>query len=1047
MIAQLLAVVMVVSILPAAGIVAFAENADGNLTIGNDDPAGTVYTVNGPEDWATVAEASSSGIFFNGKTVRLGNDISGVTTTLFSSFAGTFDGNGKTVSDSAVSGSALIANVAFYNAKIKNVTLSNVTVNANTVYAGSLVGEVIYSAITSDTQVEISNITLNNVTVSSSAAGSEAVGGLVGYMNPNKDCVIDGIAATNLKVSANIGVGGSGGLIGYYAPSDSNTLTVKNVKVEGLDMDTTFQQTELADKSSPSKAILGTMGVGGIIGLYVANAASGLNITDVMLDGYIDTARPTSTCEGSTAGLIGFVTEKGAMAYSDFDNYAGNITIKRVEMLVDVVSSVLYNGGTAALIGNYGQQAGGDWETYRKDLYAEGAVLDIEDVYVGGNVTGSAWAGGVMGYASFTDSTVNVNNVVFAGSITNPTAAAQAALIITRGNRLGMKVTVKNCSAVNTALPLTHDMGNMGSRTADMGGYTDPTITINGIGYMLDGSVSGLGRYSSLQRDAIITVTTAEAKMMVQYTDAGFIKKVDGHLAGDYEQHTGVYPGRYSDSVYDIRFITVSHVDNIDNYTVSIMAKTADGTFAFDNLVCKAYESLVGYNGMDTYNYTPAQFGGRRFAAVLLQQIPSGVDYGFEVTVSYVTQSGVEMADVNTLYVTADGKFGSTPISFTKLLGAELSEYRIVYPENGSYTDKVLAAMLSEKIKELTGITLDVASDSETAHEREILCGNTNRKTEESLDAYGYSVTGDGEYVLLSYGSYEAFDGILDSVERWFGKNALNISGRIPEDNNIVKNSGEIRVMTSNVLFGTDTSLGLEYDARAALLSDIYLEYKPDFIGLQEAATANNMGDAIKDNLSSEYSYISPGVNGMLPILYRKDEWKISTKTVVMFWEQEITGTETFDDSWCWGYNWVMFERTSDSSEKVIVMNLHFHPDIDDYRDSRTYDMNAFNTEIKNLQLKYKGVPIVITGDYNTTVTHTRCEGLEDGWAEDIIDDLSIQCGALLTEDSRDTQKTSIDHICVTYEQVDVIRHRRVYYEAMKNSSDHTPYFVDIVLK
>ena len=188
------------------------------------------------------------------------------------------------------------------------------------------------------------------------------------------------------------------------------------------------------------------------------------------------------------------------------------------------------------------------------------------------------------------------------------------------------------------------------------------------------------------------------------------------------------------------------------------------------------------------------------------------------------------------------------------------------------------------------------------------------------------------------------------------------------------------------------------------------------------------------------------GVNDQLPILYRKDEWKISTQTVI-FWQSEIKGTKTFDGGWCWGYNWVMFESTSDSNEKVIVMNLHFHPDIEDYRDSRTADMDAFNKAIKDLQSKYAGVPIVITGDYNTTVTHTRCEGLEDGWTEDIISDLSIQCSSLLTEDNNDKQGIAVDHICVSYEQADVVRHRKIYYEAMKKSSDHTPYFADVTLK
>ena len=530
---------------------------------------------------------------------------------------------------------------------ITDCSMTNVSVSGND-WVGGAVGYV-----NSTTVFTVNGLAMNNVNVVTVKNGDNGVGGLVGFMASGKNGTIEGVTATGLKVQANIGKGGNGGLIGWYKPAATDTLTIKNINIAGLDMDTTFQKWAIADSTSVANATRGTMGVGGIIGLYEANGASGLNITDVKIDGNIDTARPTSTCEGSTAGLIGFVTETSAMAYTDFDNYAGNITINRVEMLVDVVSNILYNGGTAALIGNYGQLTQGDWDSVRKDLYAANAVLDIEDVYIGGNVTGSAYAGGVIGYASFSGSTVNVNNVVFAGIISNPQYASQAALIITRGNRLGMNVTVKNCSATNAAIPLTHDMGNMGGKVA-YNSYTAPTIIINGIEYTLNDNT----RKDSLQRDAIITVTADEAAKMVQYTEAGFIKEVDGHLAGDYEQHTAVYDGKF-----DIRFITVAHIDNTTGYTVSIKAKTADGTFAFDNLVCEAYDSLIAYdNGLAAYSHAAADFGGRKFIAVVLQEIPAGAAYEFEVTVSYTTASGVVMSDVNTLYVTADGAFSSTPV-------------------------------------------------------------------------------------------------------------------------------------------------------------------------------------------------------------------------------------------------------------------------------------------------------------------------------------------------------------------------------------------------
>ena len=64
------------------------------------------------------------------------------------------------------------------------------------------------------------------------------------------------------------------------------------------------------------------------------------------------------------------------------------------------------------------------------------------------------------------------------------------------------------------------------------------------------------------------------------------------------------------------------------------------------------------------------------------------------------------------------------------------------------------------------------------------------------------------------------------------------------------KSADEIRVMTSNVLFWDADNAQLPYAQRAALLSDLYLDFKPDFIGLQEAQYG--IGDNIRDAVASE---------------------------------------------------------------------------------------------------------------------------------------------------------------------------------------------------
>ena len=395
-----------------------------------------------------------------------------------------------------------------------------------------------------------------------------------------------------------------------------------------------------------------------------------------------------------------------------------------------------------------------------------------------------------------------------------------------------------------------------------------------------------------------------------------------------------------------------------------------------------------------------------------------------------------------TFVIPASSMFVYNPsyqVSDPVLLSAHISDYSIVYSSD-SIVGKLLAELLSDDIALLCGFKLDVISDKNAAGEREILCGNTNRRTQESLDSYSYAITDDGTRLCLDFGSTAAFDGIRYSLREAFGKTSLNIGGRTGEKLSISKNSGEIRIMTSNVLFSTDTSTGLSWRDRAALLSDLYLDFKPDFIGLQEAA--GNIGDAIKKNVSSEYTMVSQSSNRHTPILYRTDAWRIATDEL----GAEIKGTQMFANNWCWGYEWVMFESITDPDVRVIVMNLHFHPDMEEYRASRETDIDLFNAEVRRLESEYQDVALFVTGDYNTGSSHTRVD-LEDGWDEDITVGTKIECGAQLTTDTDDGQGIAIDHICVSYELADVIRHRGVSYETMKKSSDHIPYFVDVTLK
>ena len=369
------------------------------------------------------------------------------------------------------------------------------------------------------------------------------------------------------------------------------------------------------------------------------------------------------------------------------------------------------------------------------------------------------------------------------------------------------------------------------------------------------------------------------------------------------------------------------------------------------------------------------------------------------------------------------------------ILSAHISEYQIVIPKNGGYLAEYQAQLISKRLAEDTGFILNIVTDDHSAKDREIILGNTSRKSLSMPDdPYAYSLKGEGGNLYLSFGSGNAFSGIIDNLKNLFCTADIDISGTVDKSACIERSSDEIRIMTSNVL---DTKTEHSYALRTEIFVDLYLTYMPDFIGLQEAS---NFKKALSEKMSAYYTLIDQ--NGHhIPILYRKDIWKPSVNED----DEVIKSFERFGNMW--GYEWVMFERIDDPTVKVIVMNLHFHNGNAMWSDLREGEMAKVNAEVKRLEALYSDIPMFVTGDYNThQKSAPTADGRKDTFA-DIIDGTKLQTGAALTEDRTSDWEYVIDNICTNSELVDVVRHKTVNYTVMQISSDHRPYFIDVKLK
>ena len=254
----------------------------------------------------------------------------------------------------------------------------------------------------------------------------------------------------------------------------------------------------------------------------------------------------------------------------------------------------------------------------------------------------------------------------------------------------------------------------------------------------------------------------------------------------------------------------------------------------------------------------------------------------------------------------------------------------------------------------------------------------------------------------------------------------------------------DVRVMSSNVLFGKWEKVpeGLTAEERATILTEYYLRYKPDLLGLQEMDPS--IYDLIVERLKDEYAVPETEIKGpciFTPTLYRKADW-----------EPLKTGFHRFRRGWCWQYHWCLYQSKKDPDTRVIHIKFHYPPSEMPYVESRCEAVVELNTEIRRLIAEYPQTPIFLSGDYNVSVGMAEYYGT-------FARDVKMQSGMLLTDDNDGYEvgwhpvgelptfsAKAIDHISVTEETVRVKRHRKIRDDLILFGSDHYPIFLDVEL-
>ncbi len=340
-------------------------------------------------------------------------------------FKGTFDGNGKTISNLKIDTTNLSLVETYCiglfgvvdGGTVKNLTLKNVDVKAeNCEQVGALVG------------LAINNATIKNVTVGSSDSGESSsvtgggAGGIVGRITESgtiSDCAN--------YATVNGGTEGAGGIVlkAYYN-TKNETIYITNCKnygnvtgtsqcvggiagfVVSTEINSCYNKGTVSGKGYGAVAgIVGeirnkgsvknsgntgtvsiadnavTSGLGGIVGWIRYNSASGTNYSPVEISGNTNSGSITGTSTTGVGGIVGLL-------------YDAAVITKNTNSTTEISAANM----TAGIVGAYQNFTEGEQRTssepyYQEKGYAVSTISENESVILtrteGKNVTDVAW--------------------------------------------------------------------------------------------------------------------------------------------------------------------------------------------------------------------------------------------------------------------------------------------------------------------------------------------------------------------------------------------------------------------------------------------------------------------------------------------------------------------------------------------------------------------------------------------------------------------------------------------------------------------------------
>lgn len=398
-----------------------------------------------------------------------------------------------------------------------------------------------------------------------------------------------------------------------------------------------------------------------------------------------------------------------------------------------------------------------------------------------------------------------------------------------------------------------------------------------------------------------------------------------------------------------------------------------------------------------------------------------------------------------------------------------LDTCRIVYAEGAdAELINTYIPWFQSNMQRLYGIELEAVSNASEPAGHEIILGQTNRQSEAvnayleskgALPAYGYAVIPDGSSLHLVGGSLQALatavgKALESSVQPEIGPRLLTAPSEIyeslpivTEDKAELAEGAMLRIMSYNMLnqeYVPDNPLPPERDNR---LAELLLYYKPDVIGVQEANIDwHNSFDALLPAYAPACKYHDGTYTAQTTFLYNPLTVKLIDEYVVHYTD--------WDDSDIRVVSFAVFETLA-TGKRFVMTNTHPAPHAE-YYSGHMVEMNRILTQEL---AKYEGLPVIMTGDFNTREyqaeyqTLMTTQGVRDARYDDGVELVRDVCtytflpsGEAVGGEIRQATNNNIDHIFIN-DKVQAKLFNIIIDHDVAHISDHLPIYADIVFQ